>query len=137
MTKARLKMIMEPSLTLKPLLEKVRSYIRDSVIPLEREFIDEISHAGRWQQSPRQKEIMDTLKKGAKAQGLWNFFLTEGEFGCGLSTVDYAFIAEETGHSYLAAEVFNCSAPDTGNMEVLAKYGNEAQKARWLVPLLN
>ena len=130
-------MNMEPSATLKPLLERVRHYINDAVMPVEQEYINEISNGGRWQQSPRQKEILDRLKQGARVQGLWNFFLTEGEHSSGLSTVDYAFIAEETGHSSLAAEVFNCSAPDTGNMEVLAKYGSEAQKARWLEPLLN
>ncbi len=130
-------MIMEPSPGLIRLLEKVRSYINDEVIPLEQEYIDEIDQGGRWQQSPRQKEILDQLKQGARDQGLWNFFLTEGEHCSGLSTVDYAFIAEETGHSLLAAEVFNCSAPDTGNMEVLARYGTEDQKAEWLAPLLN
>ena len=130
-------MIMEPSETLKPLLEKVRNYINDVIIPLDQEFIDEIDNNGRWTHSPRQKEILDQLKQGARDQGLWNFFLTEGEHSSGLSTVDYAFIAEETGRSALAAEVFNCSAPDTGNMEVLAKYGSQAQKDRWLEPLLN
>ena len=130
-------MIMEPSATLKPLLEKVRNYINDAIIPLDQEFIDETDTNGRWQHSPRQKEILDQLKRGAREQGLWNFFLTEGEHSSGLSTVDYAFIAEETGRSALAAEVFNCSAPDTGNMEVLAKYGSQAQKDRWLEPLLN
>ncbi len=128
---------MEPSTTLKPLLEKVRAYINDIIIPEEETYISEIDNQGRWQQSPIQKEILDRLKRGAREQGLWNFFLTDGEHSSGLSTVDYAFIAEETGHSALAAEVFNCSAPDTGNMEVLAKYGSEAQKSRWLEPLLN
>ncbi len=130
-------MIMEPSETLKPLLEKVRNYINNAIIPLDQEFVDEIDNNGRWTHSPRQKEILDQLKQGARDQGLWNFFLTEGEHSSGLSTVDYAFIAEETGRSALAAEVFNCSAPDTGNMEVLAKYGSQAQKDRWLEPLLN
>jgi acyl-CoA dehydrogenase len=130
-------MIMEPSPTLKPLLKKVRKYINEAIIPLDQEYVDETDNNGRWQQSPRQKEILDQLKQGARDQGLWNFFLTEGEHSSGLSTVDYAFIAEETGRSALAAEVFNCSAPDTGNMEVLANYGSEAQKARWLEPLLN
>ena len=130
-------MIMEPSEKLKPLLEKVRNYINDAIIPLDQEFIDETDNNGRWQHSPRQTEILDQLKRGAREQGLWNFFLTEGEHGSGLSTVDYAFIAEETGRSALAAEIFNCSAPDTGNMEVLAKYGSQAQKDRWLEPLLN
>jgi acyl-CoA dehydrogenase len=130
-------MIMEPSSRLEPLLEKVRNYINEAVIPLEQEYVDEIDNGGRWSQSARQREILEQLKQGAREQGLWNFFLTEGEHGSGLSTVDYAFIAEETGRSLLAAEAFNCSAPDTGNMEVLAKYGSEPQKARWLKPLLN
>jgi len=130
-------MIMEPSARVKPLLEKVRNYINEVIVPLDQEFIDETDNHGRWLHSPRQKEILDQLKQGARDQGLWNFFLTEGEHSSGLSTVDYAFIAEETGHSALAAEVFNCSAPDTGNMEVLAKYGSQAQKDRWLEPLLN
>jgi len=130
-------MITQPSEALKPLLEKVCRYIDEAIIPLEQEYIDGADHQNRWQQSPRQKIILDQLKQGAREQGLWNFFLTEGEHSSGLSTVDYAFIAEETGRSTLAAEVFNCSAPDTGNMEVLAKYGNPAQKDRWLTPLLN
>ncbi len=127
----------EPSPKVTPILEKVRAYIQDAILPLEAEYHSEVDTGGRWQQSPRQKEILDQLKQGARDQGLWNFFLTEGELSSGLSTVDYAFIAEETGHSQLAAEVFNCSAPDTGNMEVLAKYGSEAQKQQWLEPLLS
>ncbi len=127
----------EPSPKVTPLLENVREYIRNSILPVEFEYIEETEVAGRWQQSPRQKEILDHLKQGAKERGLWNFFLTDGEHSSGLTTVDYAFLAEETGHSALAAEVFNCSAPDTGNMEVLAKYGSEAQKTAWLEPLLN
>jgi len=127
----------EPSSRVTPILEKVRAYIQHAILPLEAEYHGETDTGGRWQQSPRQKEILDQLKQGAREQGLWNFFLTEGEHSSGLSTVDYAFIAEETGHSQLAAEVFNCSAPDTGNMEVLAKYGSEAQKQQWLEPLLN
>ncbi len=130
-------MSMEPSPALEPLLLKVRSYIREEIIPQEQEFIAEIDNGDRWQHTPRQTEILESLKQGARDRGLWNFFLTEGEYGCGLSTVDYAYIAEETGHSYLAAEVFNCSAPDTGNMEVLVKYGSLEQKERWLMPLLN
>ena len=126
-----------PSPKVTPILENVRAYIQDAILPLEAEYHDEVDTGGRWQQSSRQKEILDRLKQGARDLGLWNFFLTEGEHSSGLSTVDYAFIAEETGHSQLAAEVFNCSAPDTGNMEVLAKYGSEAQKQQWLEPLLN
>ena len=128
----------EPSTIVKPILQKVRAYIRDSILPLDQEYLAETNtSSNRWQQTPRQKEILDQLKQGAKDPGLWNFFLTEGEHNSGLSTVDYAFLAEETGHSHIAAEVFNCSAPDTGNMEVLAKYGSEEQKKQWLEPLLN
>jgi acyl-CoA dehydrogenase len=131
-------MNLEPSSTVQPILAKVRAYIRESILPLEPEYLNETATAdNRWQQTARQQEILGQLKQGARDLGLWNFFLTEGEHSSGISTVDYAFIAEETGHSHLAAEVFNCSAPDTGNMEVLAKYGSEAQKKRWLEPLLN
>jgi acyl-CoA dehydrogenase len=126
----------EPTAKVRPILEKVKTYIENAIIPVEQEYHQEIGNGNRWQQSPRQKEILDELKQGARDQGLWNFFLTEGKNSSGLSTVDYAFIAELTGHSALAAEVFNCSAPDTGNMEVLAKYGSAEQKKRWLEPLL-
>jgi len=120
-----------------PLLDEVKHFIDDEVAPLEREYLEEISVGDRWQQTDRQVEIMGSLKDKAKAKGLWNFFLTDGENGSGLNTVEYAYLAEEMGKSHIAAEVFNCAAPDTGNMEVLHKYGSEAQKARWLEPLLN
>jgi len=119
-----------------PLLDEVKHFIDDEVAPLEREYLEEINVGDRWQQTDRQVEIMGSLKDKAKAKGLWNFFLTDGENGSGLNTVEYAYLAEEMGKSHIAAEVFNCAAPDTGNMEVLHKYGSEAQKARWLEPLL-
>lgn len=122
---------------IRPILEKVKTFIDDEVLPVEQEYYDEISVGDRWQWTDRQTEIRETLKTQAKAKGLWNFFLTEGDEGYGLNTVEYAYLAEEMGKSHLAAEVFNCAAPDTGNMEVLAKYGSEAQKAEWLEPLLN
>ena len=125
------------SANLAPLLEQVKTLITREVVPLEREYLDEIATGDRWQFTPRQTEIMQCLKAKARDQGLWNFFLTDGEAGSGLTTVEYAYLAEEMGKSHIAAEVFNCSAPDTGNMEVLHKYGSEAQKKQWLEPLMN
>jgi acyl-CoA dehydrogenase len=122
---------------IRPILEQVRTFIDAEVLPVEKEYFDEIDVGDRWQWTDRQNEIRETLKDKAKEKGLWNFFLTEGDEGYGLNTVEYAYLAEEMGKSHLAAEVFNCAAPDTGNMEVLAKYGSEAQKAQWLEPLLN
>lgn len=121
----------------KPLVEQVRAYIADAVAPLETEFFNTMNANDRWQLSDRQREILEDLKRGARDKGLWNFFLTDSAHGYGLNTVEYAYLAEEMGHSNLAAEVFNCAAPDTGNMEVLARYGSDEQKARWLEPLLN
>jgi len=121
----------------RPILAEVKRMIEEEIRPLDHEFYSEVSVGDRWQHTARQTEILETLKEKARAKGLWNFFLTEGENDSGLSTVDYAYLAEEMGKSHLAAEVFNCSAPDTGNMEVLSKYGTEAQKAQWLEPLLN
>lgn len=123
------------SARVEPLLAQVRSFIDERVLPVEEEYKKEVGTGSRWEFTARQTEIIETLKADAKAQGLWNFFLT-GPEGSGLSTVDYAHLAEEMGKSHLGAEVFNCAAPDTGNMEVLHKYGSEAQKKEWLEPLL-
>jgi acyl-CoA dehydrogenase len=120
-----------------PILERVKAVIDDEVLPLESAYATEIATGDRWQFTDRQTEIIESLKTKARAQGLWNFFLTEGEQSSGLSTVEYAYLAEEMGRSHIASEAFNCAAPDTGNMEVLAKYGSEAQQAQWLAPLLN
>lgn len=119
-----------------PLIHEVRDYITGHVAPLEPEFFREVDVGDRWTLSPRQLEILEELKAGARARKLWNFFLTDSERGSGLTTVEYAYLAEEMGHSHLASEVFNCNAPDSGNMEVLDRYGSEQQKRAWLEPLL-
>ena len=118
-----------------PVLEQVRTFIDAHIAPVEGEYIAEIEVGDPFDLTPRQYEILDQLKTQAREAGLWNFFLT-GDQGSGLNTVEYAYLAEEMGKSRLAAEVFNCAAPDTGNMEVLHKYGSEAQKKQWLEPLL-
>ena len=118
-----------------PILESVRNFINDEVLPLEEEYKAQIEIGSPWEFTQRQTEILESLKSKARSQGLWNFFLTDKN-GTGLNTVEYAYLAEEMGRSYMGAEVFNCSAPDTGNMEVIHKYGTEAQKKQWLEPLL-
>jgi acyl-CoA dehydrogenase len=121
----------------RPLLGAVRAFITDRVIPVDEEFLAEVDTGDRWTLTTRQKEILDELKTEARRQGLWNFWLTDSASGSGLTTVEYAYLAEETGRAHLAAEAFNCSAPDTGNMEVLERYGTAEQKKQWLEPLLN
>jgi len=121
----------------KPILAEVKHFIDTEILPLEGEYHAEIGSGDRWTYTERQTEILEGLKAKAKAQNLWNFFLTHWDGGHGLNTVEYAYIAEETGRSHLAPEVFNCSAPDTGNMEVLARFCTDEQKERWLTPLLN
>lgn len=121
----------------KPLHEKVARMVRDEIIPLDEEFLAEISRDGdRWSYTKRQSEILEGLKAKARERGLWNFWLTHSDRGYGLTTVEYAYLAEEMGKAHLGAETFNCSAPDTGNMEVLERYGTDEHKARWLAPLL-
>ncbi len=120
----------------KPILEEVKHFIDTEILPLEHEYHGEVSKGDRWTFTERQTEILESLKAKARAKNLWNFFLTHFEGGHGLNTVEYAYIAQETGRSHLAPEVFNCAAPDTGNMEVLARYCTEEQKETWLKPLL-
>ena len=122
---------------LKPIHEQVAAMVQDEIIPMDEEYVAEINTGDRWSFTPRQTEILEGLKSKAKERGLWNFWLTDSERGYGLSTVEYAYLAEEMGKSHMAAEVFNCSAPDTGNMEVIERYGTDEQKAQWLTPLLN
>lgn len=119
------------------LLGRVADMIREEIMPLEDEYHAEVAKGDRWQYTDRQTEILEGLKAKAKAAGLWNFWLTDSERGFGLSTVEYAYFAEEMGKTPLGAEVFNCSAPDTGNMEVFERYGSEKMKKQWLEPLLD
>ena len=118
------------------LLDRVAVMIRDEIMPLEDEYQGEVGKGDRWQYTTRQTEIRETLKAKAKGQGLWNFWLTDSDRGFGLTTVEYAYFAEEMGKTPLAAEVFNCSAPDTGNMEVFERYGSESLKDEWLGRML-
>ncbi|SMX44253.1 acyl-CoA dehydrogenase family protein [Actibacterium lipolyticum] len=124
----------------RPLIEQVRNMVEQEIAPLDKEFHEEIGKhpsGDRFKHTDRQLEILDGLKAMAKSRGLWNFWLTGSDKGYGLSTVEYAYLAEEMGKVGIAAEVFNCAAPDTGNMEVLERYGTQAHKDRWLKPLLD
>ena len=118
------------------LLDRVATMIREDIMPLEAEYQAEIGKGDRWQYTARQAEILEGLKAKAKAAGLWNFWLTDSDKGFGLSTVEYAYFAEEMGKTPMGAEVFNCNAPDTGNMEVFERYGSQQMKAQWLSRLL-
>ena len=112
---------------------------RTDIAPLDAEYHAEVGRhpsGERFALTDRQVEIMEGLKAKARARNLWNFWLTDSERGYGLSTVEYAYLAEEMGKVSIAAEVFNCSAPDTGNMEVLERYGTQEHKDRWLGDLL-
>ena len=121
-----------------PLMDAVKKHITDNVEPITEEFValDE-EKEDRWTWHPRQLELLEGAKNKAKESGLWNFFLPDSEIGDGLTNLDYAYIATELGKYALASETLNCSAPDTGNMEVLERVGTEAQKEQWLKPLLN
>ena len=117
------------------LLDRVKNFINDEVKPKEHVFHDQIKEGeDRWNQYP---EVIDELKDKAKASGLWNLFLPESEFGAGLTNYEYAHLAEQMGKCHIASEAMNCSAPDTGNMEVIARYGNEQHQEEWLQPLLD
>ena len=117
------------------LLDRVKNFINDEVKPKEHFFHDQIKEGeDRWNQYP---EVIDELKDKAKALGLWNLFLPESEFGAGLTNYEYSHLAEQMGKCHIASEAMNCSAPDTGNMEVIARYGNEQHQEEWLQPLLD
>jgi acyl-CoA dehydrogenase len=122
----------------KPLFEKVKAFIQEEVAPITHEFFQlGEGREDRWSWAPGQLELLDSVKAKAKANDLWNFFLPDAESGVGLSNLDYAYIASELGKNPLASESLNCSAPDTGNMEVLERVGTPEQKKRWLTPLLS
>ena len=117
------------------LVEKVKNFISEEVKPKEHLFHEQIKVGeDRWNSYP---EVIDELKEKARSVGLWNLFLPESEFGAGLSNYEYAHLAEQMGKSHIASEAMNCSAPDTGNMEVIARYGNEQHQEEWLQPLLD
>ncbi len=117
----------------KPLLNDIREFIESHVVPNESVYAEQIEAGDRWQPA----EVLEELKDRAKEKGLWNFFLPDSERGGGLNNLDYAHLAEVMGKYPMSSEVFNCSAPDTGNMEILERYGTAAQKERWLRPLLD
>ena len=129
-------MNLELSAELIEIREKISRFISEQVEPVEQEYLSEVSVGDRWSHTPRQDEILNGLKQEARKQGLWNFFLPESQGGAGISNLEYAHLAEIMGRSRLASEAFNCSAPDTGNMEVLERFGSEEQKRQWLEPLL-
>src|SRR5699024_9213530 len=120
-----------------PLLEHVKAFIAQTVEPMYERWqrLGE-NHTDRWTFAPGQLEVLQEAKDKAKSEGLWNFFLPDAQTGEGLSNLDYAYIAIELGKNPLAAEVMNCSAPDTGNMEVLERVVTPDQKAQWLDPLM-
>jgi acyl-CoA dehydrogenase len=121
-----------------PLLDAVKKHITENVDPI----LEDFNRYGeerenRWEHHPKQIELLDGAKAKAKESGLWNFFLPDADTGEGLSNLNYAYIASELGRNPLSSETLNCSAPDTGNMEVLERVGTEAQKEQWLKPLLS
>ena len=111
---------------------RLRAFMDEHIYPNEKRYHEQIAIGDRWQPTA----IIEELKPKARAAGLWNLFLPDKEYGAGLSNFEYAPLCEIMGRSPMAPEVFNCSSPDTGNMEVLARYGSEEQKQRWLKPLL-
>lgn len=123
----------EPSDKVRDLKARVRAFMAEHVIPAEDAYHGHVEAAAtRWSIPP----VIEDLKARARAEGLWNLWCPYPEYGAGLKNLEYAPLAEEMGHSHIGAEVFNCNAPDTGNMEVLIRYGDDAQKERWLKPLL-
>ena len=116
------------------LQNKLQTFFDKHIYPNEEAYEKAIYDSGDPLHIP---ELLNDLKEKARKEKLWNLFLPDKQYGYGLSNVDYAPLAEITGHNWWAPEVFNCSAPDTGNMEILAEFGTEDQKDQWLKPLLD
>ena len=115
------------------LQNKLTNFMNENVYKNEEVFEDQLNKNGRWTIPP----ILEELKEKAKKEGLWNLFLPESDLGAGLKNIEYAPLCEIMGRSPIGAEIFNCSAPDTGNMEVFVRYGTDNQKDKWLKPLMN
>ncbi|MEN9314407.1 MAG: hypothetical protein RIS35_800 [Pseudomonadota bacterium] len=122
----------DPSPKVVELQKRLNAFMEEFIYPNEERHVREAEELGPWKVHP----IVEELKPHAKAAGLWNLFLPQSERGAGLTNLEYAPLCEIMGRSFLAPEVFNCSAPDTGNMEVLERYGTEEHKQQWLEPLL-
>ena len=119
----------------KDLIARVKDFIEQDCVPSEHIFHNQIEEGeNRWNSYP---SVINELKDKAKSKGLWNLFLPESEFGAGLTNYEYAHLAEVMGTCHIASEAMNCAAPDTGNMEVIARYGNEKHQEEWLKPLLD
>ena len=116
-------------------MAQAERFVLERIVPNEQTYLEQLVGTANWREW-KIPPILEDLKAEAKGLGLWNLFLPDEEYGAGLDNRDYAPVAEITGRSFLAPEVFNCSAPDTGNAEVLVKYGSAEQKKRWLEPLL-
>jgi acyl-CoA dehydrogenase len=125
-------MVFDISDKAKDLQERLQAFMDEYIYPNEPAYFRQLNEGDRWKIIP----LIEELKEKAKSKDLWNLFLPESEHGAGLTNYEYAPMCEVMGHVYWASEVFNCSAPDTGNMEVLARYGTPEQKDRWLKPLL-
>jgi acyl-CoA dehydrogenase len=125
-------MVFDISDKAKDLQERLQAFMDEYIYPNEPAYFRQLNEGDRWKVIP----LIEELKEKAKSKGLWNLFLPESEYGAGMTNYEYAPMCEIMGHVYWASEVFNCSAPDTGNMEVLARYGTPEQNDRWLKPLL-
>ena len=115
------------------LQERINAFMDQFIYPAEKDYHDELERNRRGGNPWQVTKVVEDLKKRAKSEGLWNFFLPHSDRGAGLTNLEYAPLCEIMGRSHIAPEVFNCSAPDTGNMEVLARYATKAQQQRWQI----